>query len=601
MCSRAELQAVADEAERRLLALDERLAAAVDGLTAALEQKAGIREVAAELEAKASVADVNAVLDSKATVADVNESLLLKANKGAVVAALQLKVSHAELADALARADEASGAAHAQQLAAIAAEQAELRRRLSELPSAAELRRALAAKADASQLREALGAASAREGERAALDAAREELRGRQAEQRQAREELGALRRAVEEGRADTRALAEQLERKLDASRAARWVALLGDGGGDSGGDGRGLSLLGGGGGGGSLGSSVLGGSLLGSLGGAGSIGDVRPGGALARLLEGKAERGEVREGLAGKADARALHEMARQVEAQLGSLAEALRAEVRALAAGKADAARLDAIAAQLAGKADAARMEALLEGKASVEEVNRSLLEVSAALGKRAPSDALTASAAEQALILESLCSEHLLGRWIWKTGRTRQPSSLVPWNAQNINTNPENFVWEKDRCAPRLASRGRLQHARMVTAARRFSLCASLCGRTSWPARLSACPPTPPPCPPVRRGHITCMAGGLYEISFGFYSARKPAVQLLVNGEPVISAINSAAYAVHHSSGRLASVGPHPAGNVTGLTLIDFLALPPRARVAISYKGEEGAEGFLGLKKL
>jgi hypothetical protein len=55
------------------------------------------------------------------------------------------------------------------------------------------------------------------------------------------------------------------------------------------------------------------------------------------------------------------------------------------------------------------------------------------------------------------------------------------------------------------------------------------------------------------------------------------------------------------VHHSSGRLTSVGQHPAGNVTGLTLIDFLALPPRARVSLAFKGEEGAEGFLGLKKL
>eukprot|EP00965_Chrysotila_dentata_P039573 1315178-Pleurochrysis_carterae.AAC.3 len=40
-----------------------------------------------------------------------------------------------------------------------------------------------------------------------------------------------------------------------------------------------------------------------------------------------------------------------------------------------------------------------------------------------------------------------------------------------------------------------------------------------------------------------------------------------QLLVNGEPVLSAVNSATYAVHHSSGRLAAVGPHSAGNVSG----------------------------------
>ena len=54
------------------------------------------------------------------------------------------------------------------------------------------------------------------------------------------------------------------------------------------------------------------------------------------------------------------------------------------------------------------------------------------------------------EQSLIMESLCSEHLLGRWIWKSGKAKGEKNAVPWNVQNINTNPENFLWEKDRCA-------------------------------------------------------------------------------------------------------------------------------------------------------
>ena len=151
------------------------------------------------------------------------------------------------------------------------------------------------------------------------------------------------------------------------------------------------------------------------------------------------------------------------------------------------------------------------------------------------------------EQSLIMESLCSEHLLGRWIWKSGRTRGERHAVPWNVQNINTNPENFVWAQDATS------------------------------------------------------ITTTAPGLYEVTFGFFTRKKPAVQLLVNGEPVVSAVNSASYAVHHSSGRLSAVGPHPAGNITGLTLIDFLALPPKARVSVTYQGEEGGEGFIGLRKM
>ena len=53
--------------------------------------------------------------------------------------------------------------------------------------------------------------------------------------------------------------------------------------------------------------------------------------------------------------------------------------------------------------------------------------------------------------------------------------------------------------------------------------------------------------------------------------------------------------------HSSGRLAAVGPHPSGNVTGLTLLDFLALPPKAKISCTFQGDEGGEGFLGLRKM
>lgn len=97
------------------------------------------------------------------------------------------------------------------------------------------------------------------------------------------------------------------------------------------------------------------------------------------------------------------------------------------------------------------------------------------------------------------------------------------------------------------------------------------------------------------------VLTVAPGLYEITFGFFSNKKPTVQLLVNGEAVLSAVNSSSYVIHHSSGKLKSMGKHSAGNLTGLTLVDFIALPARARVSLSYSGEQCAEGFLGLKKL
>ena len=73
------------------------------------------------------------------------------------------------------------------------------------------------------------------------------------------------------------------------------------------------------------------------------------------------------------------------------------------------------------------------------------------------------------------------------------------------------------------------------------------------------------------------------------------------MLVNGESILSAVNSSSYVIHHSAGKLKGANKHSAGNITGLTLVDFIALPARARISISYSGESGAEGFLSLKKL
>ena len=167
----------------------------------------------------------------------------------------------------------------------------------------------------------------------------------------------------------------------------------------------------------------------------------------------------------------------------------------------------------AQLVSRTAVDQAMGSLDKKASIEDVNRSLTEVNRELAQRPTLAELNRVIGEQSLIMESLCSEHLLGRWIWKSGRVKGEKHAVPWNVQNINTNPENFVWEKDKCS------------------------------------------------------IGCTAPGLYEVSFGFYTRKKPSVQLLVNGEPVLSAVNSASYAVHHSSGRLAAVGPHPSGSAAG----------------------------------
>ena len=199
-----------------------------------------------------------------------------------------------------------------------------------------------------------------------------------------------------------------------------------------------------------------------------------------------------------------------------------------------------------EVAVKSDMKDVCALVDVKVGVDDVNHALAEVSRELELKASAEDLDAHLKSQALVNRGLVGESSLGRWIWKSGQVNKGNG-VPWNVQSVNTDPVNFIWERDKSC------------------------------------------------------IVTVAPGLYEVNFGFFVRKKPAIQLLVNGEPVLAAVNSASYVLHHSSGRLTSVGRHPSGNITGLTLIDFLALPAKAKIAITYNGEPGGEGFLTLKKL
>jgi hypothetical protein len=47
-------------------------------------------------------------------------------------------------------------------------------------------------------------------------------------------------------------------------------------------------------------------------------------------------------------------------------------------------------------------------------------------------------------------------------------------------------------------------------------------------------------------------------------------------------------------HHAGGRLQSSGRYTSSNITGLTHVDFVALPARARLSVTYQGDDDAEG-------
>lgn len=100
------------------------------------------------------------------------------------------------------------------------------------------------------------------------------------------------------------------------------------------------------------------------------------------------------------------------------------------------------------------------------------------------------------------------------------------------------------------------------------------------------------------------------GLYHLQAAFFTDFAPTITVLINGEPglVLAGDEEAIRNKTSPKASLAKVYPngfqrvhHSAGNVVGLAIDAFLALPARAVVQISYDVDEKAQGFLNLRKL
>ena len=195
---------------------------------------------------------------------------------------------------------------------------------------------------------------------------------------------------------------------------------------------------------------------------------------------------------------------------------------------------------------KADVKNILDLLKNKIDNDNFNKAIKNLQKEIGTKVNTNDFSNAMDNQAIINDTLCNENNIGRWLWKSGKVKNNLS-VPWEVQIINTSPDNFKWEENK--------------------------------------------------PI----IIINEGGLYEINMGFYANKKPMVQIMVNGEVIISAINNNSFVIHQSpGGRMKGTGKTSFGNVTGLTMVDFIVLPDKAKLNISYTGEEGI-GFLGLKKL
>lgn len=214
-----------------------------------------------------------------------------------------------------------------------------------------------------------------------------------------------------------------------------------------------------------------------------------------------------------------------------------------------------VEEIRRSLVMKANLQEVSAILDQKCNLTDLNNRLKMIKNALLEKCSLKELDLVTKEQAMVNEFLCAENVIGRWRWRSG-SLQNKVLVPWEEMSINTLTDNFLWEKNDT------------------------------------------------------FITVVTPGLYEVTFGLFSKKKPSGQFMVNGEPVLSLMNSTAYAVHHSSGKLKDLKSNAAqaGNQalnstvpTGLTYVEFLMLPPRARVSLTYVCDSPGEGFLSLRRL
>jgi hypothetical protein len=264
----------------------------------------------------------------------------------------------------------------------------------------------------------------------------------------------------------------------------------------------------------------------------------------LRAALNEKADNSQVGRLISTKLNIEEIVKLRSEIETALSEMkAKASRTELESHVASTKIA--IEEISKELLSKAYIKDICSLLDMKASIDDVNSALMDIHKELDNKITVQAHNVYVNEQQALNTVLCSENTIGRWIWRSGELAG-GFAVPWEIQCVNTAPDNYIWEPESSS------------------------------------------------------ILVVAPGLYEITFGFYSKKKPTVQLLVNGETILSAVNNASYVIHHSSGRLKGANS-PASTIAGLTMIDFIALPPRAKLSLSYNGERKCEGFLALRKL
>ena len=180
------------------------------------------------------------------------------------------------------------------------------------------------------------------------------------------------------------------------------------------------------------------------------------------------------------------------------------------------------------------------LLETKISNDQFNKFLKEINKKLNEKVNTIDFTASIDNQAIINDTLCNENTIGRWLWNSGNN-QNNYIIPWESQSVNTSPDNFIWEKDKT------------------------------------------------------FILVNEEGLYELNLGFYSDKRPSIQVLVNGEIIINSQNNNNTLNKKIIGKNGDIN-----SIIGISIIEFIMLKKQSKISVLFYGGKG-HGFIGLKKI
>lgn len=176
----------------------------------------------------------------------------------------------------------------------------------------------------------------------------------------------------------------------------------------------------------------------------------------------------------------------------------------------------------------------------KVTIEHFNKLISEINKKLNEKVNTSDFTSALDNQSLINDTLCNENIIGRWLWKSG-TNKNNYLIPWEIQSVNTSPDNFILEKDKT------------------------------------------------------FILVNEEGLYELNLGFYSEKRPSIQVVANGEIIINSQNN------NNIINKKIVGKNGDGNnIIGLSIIEFIMLKGQSKISVLFYGGKGT-GFIGIKKL